>query len=75
MINIKKLDKIRKEYVKLTGYKIKLEICVEYVYVSVTTDRNTHWVDRITIAELLQSNSPYTRFSNFVENTCITADL
>ena len=74
MINIKKLEKIRKEYAKFTGFKIKLELCTEYVYVSVTTDRSTHWIDRITIVELLQSNAPYTRFSNFVEATCITAD-
>lgn len=74
MINIKKLEKIRKEHSKLTGFKIKLELNIEYIYVSVTTDRNLSWVDRITIAELLKHNYPYTRFSNFVESTCITAD-
>lgn len=74
MINIKKLEKIRKEYAKFTGFKIKLELCTEYVYISVTTDRITHWVDRITIVELLQSSTPYTRFANFVEATTITAD-
>lgn len=75
MINIKKLEKIRKEYAKLTGFKIKLELCTEYIYISVTTDRIRHWVDKITIVELLQSSTPYTRFANFVETTCITADL
>ena len=74
MINIKKLEKIRKEHSKLTGFKIRLGLCTDYIYVSVTTDRIEHWVDRITIVELLQSNDPYTRFSNFVESTCITAD-
>ena len=74
MINIKKLEKIRKEHSKLTGFKIRLELYIEYIYVSVTTDRNLSWVDRITIAELLEHNYPYTRFSNFVESTCITAD-
>ena len=74
MINIKKLEKIRKEHSKLTGFKIRLELGIEYIYVSVTTDRNLGWVDRITIAELLENNSLYTRFYNFVESTCITAD-
>ncbi len=74
MINIKKLEKIRKEHSKLTGFKIKLELNIEYIYVSVTTDRNFSWVDRITIAELLENNYPYTRFYNFVVDTCITAD-
>ena len=73
MINIKKLEKIRKEHSKLTGFKIRLELGIEYIYVSVTTDRNSSWVDRITIAELLENNSLYTRFSNFVEAICITA--
>jgi len=71
MINIKKLEKIRKEHSKLTGFKIRLELGIEYIYVSVTLDRNLSWVDRITIAELLENN---TRFSNFVESTCITED-
>ena len=74
MINIKKLEKIRKEHSKLTGFKIRLELGIEYIYVSVTTDRNSSWVDRITVAELLENNSLYTRFSNFVEAICITAD-
>ena len=74
MINIKKLEKIRKEHSKLTGFKIRLELGIEYIYVSVTTDRNLSWVDRTTITELLENNSPYTRFSNFVEYTCIKAD-
>lgn len=74
MINIKKLEKVRKEHSKLTGFKIRLELGIDYIYVSVTTDRNLSWVDRITIAELLEDNYPYTRFSNFVESTCITAD-
>lgn len=74
MINIKKLEKVRKEHSKLTGFKIRLELGIDYIYVSVTTDRNLSWVDRITIAELLEHNYPYTRFSNFVESTCITAD-
>ena len=74
MINIKKLEKIRKEHSKLTGFKIRLELYIEYIYVSVTTDRNSSLIDRITIAELLENNSLYTRFSNFVESTCIKAD-
>lgn len=74
MINIKKLEKVRKECAKFTGFKIKLELYTDYIYVSVTTDRIMHWDDRITIDELLQSNDPYTRFYNFVEAICITAD-
>ena len=33
MINIKKLEKIRKEHSKLTGFKIRLELGIEYSYV------------------------------------------
>lgn len=71
MLNVKQLDKIRKMYSNFYGYKIKVEINIEFIYVTVTY-MDSHWVDRLTIVELITSSNPYDYFASFVDKTCIT---